>query len=158
MVISSYGYGKVVVFEVGADGLPNPATARDMVTGLTGAEGAWIDPVTGDFIFSTFGGGDKIIRISGFQAPSAILDNSPDAGKVFKLFPNPSNGPVNIEFLQKGAAGTLEVFNMAGESIAKQSFSGPGITGIDLSNQPDGVFFIKVDDGSGIFGQLLVKQ
>jgi hypothetical protein len=45
-----------------------------MVTGLTGAEGALIDPVTGDFLFSTFGGGNKIIRISGFVVPSAIGD------------------------------------------------------------------------------------
>jgi hypothetical protein len=38
---------------------------------VTGAEGAVIDPVTGDFLFSTFGTGtDRIIRVSGFAAPS----------------------------------------------------------------------------------------
>ncbi len=74
MAISSYGNGTVIVYEVGADGLPVASSAREMVTGLTGAEGALIDPVTGDFLFSTFGGGDKVIRISGFEAPSAIGD------------------------------------------------------------------------------------
>jgi hypothetical protein len=58
MGISSYSTGKVVVLEVGSQGLPDIATARDMVVGLTGAEGALIDPVTGDFLFSTFGGGN----------------------------------------------------------------------------------------------------
>ena len=65
MVISSYSNGTVVVFEVGDHGLPVPSSAREMVTGLTGAEGALIDPLTGDFLFSTFGGGNKVIRISG---------------------------------------------------------------------------------------------
>ena len=45
--------------------------------GLTGAEGSLIDPVTGDFLFSTFGGGDRLIVVQGFQAvlpePSTLL-------------------------------------------------------------------------------------
>jgi hypothetical protein len=40
------------------------------MTGLTGAEGALIDPVTGDFIFSTFGGGDHVIVVRGFSLPT----------------------------------------------------------------------------------------
>ena len=28
-----------------------------------------IDPLTGDFLFSTFGGGDRIVRVDGFVAP-----------------------------------------------------------------------------------------
>ena len=30
------------------------------ITGLNGAEGAQIDPLTGDFLFSTFGANDRI--------------------------------------------------------------------------------------------------
>jgi hypothetical protein len=45
---------------------------------LTGAEGAFIDPITGDFLFSTFGSGlDSIYEIQGFQPtvpePSTLL-------------------------------------------------------------------------------------
>ena len=36
---------------------------------MNGAEGAFIDPVTGDFLFSTFGGGDRVVSIQGFSAP-----------------------------------------------------------------------------------------
>jgi hypothetical protein len=44
-------------------------STQDFVTGLSGAEGAFIDPLTGDFIFSTFGGGNHIEEIRGFVAP-----------------------------------------------------------------------------------------
>ncbi|MDX9751558.1 MAG: hypothetical protein RBT71_10800, partial [Flavobacteriales bacterium] len=70
MAISSYSSGKVVVFDVDADGLPLPSSARDLVTGMSGAEGAMIDPVTGDFLFSTFGGGNRVILIKGFADPN----------------------------------------------------------------------------------------
>ena len=43
---------------------------RLFVARLTGAEGAAIDPLTGDFLFSTFfGGGNQIIVVRGFSAP-----------------------------------------------------------------------------------------
>ena len=42
------------------------ATRRDFITVLEGAEGAAIDPLTGDFLFSTFGGGHRIIVVRGF--------------------------------------------------------------------------------------------
>lgn len=48
-------------------------TAQNVITGLSGAEGAFIDPVTGDFLFSTFGGGNQVIRLSGFPAPTAAM-------------------------------------------------------------------------------------
>ncbi|MDX9907220.1 MAG: hypothetical protein RBS55_11580, partial [Bacteroidales bacterium] len=96
MAVSAYGDGTVMVFEVGAEGLPDITTARQMVTGLTGAEGALIDPLTGDFLFSTFGGGNKIIRITGFEKPSAIGDNT--AGMIaVNLYPNPTSGIVSFE-------------------------------------------------------------
>ena len=49
-----------------ADGALDGASRRDFLVGLDGAEGAVLDPVTGDFLFSTFGGGDRVVRISGF--------------------------------------------------------------------------------------------
>jgi hypothetical protein len=57
-------------------------TRTDFITGLSGAEGAFIDPVTGDFLFSTFGGGNSVIRVSGFAVPPAV----PDAESTIGLF------------------------------------------------------------------------
>src|SRR5262245_2819107 len=56
-LISEYGNGSIGAYDLDANGDPLPATRREFITGLTGAEGAAIDPMTGDFFFSTFGGG-----------------------------------------------------------------------------------------------------
>lgn len=78
MLISQYIAGKVSAYTVDSNGDPILSSARDFVTGLTGAEGATIDPVTGDFLFSTFGGGNQIIRVSGFSAPSDPVQAVPE--------------------------------------------------------------------------------
>lgn len=67
MLISEYGSGKIGAYEIDSEGNPIVSTRRDFMTGLTGAEGAFIDPLTGDFLFSTFGGGNRIINVGGFQ-------------------------------------------------------------------------------------------
>ena len=69
VLISEYGLGRVSAYEIDANGDPILATRRDFITGLGGAEGAAIDPVTGDFLFSTFGGGDRVVVVSGFVIP-----------------------------------------------------------------------------------------
>ena len=65
-----YSNGNVGAYEIDANGDPVLASRQDFITGLTGAEGALIDPVTGDFIFSTFGGGDHVIVVRGFSLPT----------------------------------------------------------------------------------------
>jgi hypothetical protein len=39
---------------------------------LQGAEGATIDPLTGDFLFSTFGGENTVVVVKGFLPPPAL--------------------------------------------------------------------------------------
>ena len=70
MLVSEYKIGRVSAYNLDANGMPNFATRLDFITGLTGAEGATIDPLTGDFFFSTFGGGNHVYEIQGFAAPA----------------------------------------------------------------------------------------
>ncbi|HWA83499.1 MAG TPA: PEP-CTERM sorting domain-containing protein [Fimbriimonadaceae bacterium] len=69
MILSEYNAGVVSTYELDANGNPDIGTRRVFMSGLSGAEGAFIDPVTGDFLFSTFGGGSRIIRVTGFAVP-----------------------------------------------------------------------------------------
>ncbi len=71
LLISEYSTGTVGAYDIDANGDPIQATRRDFITGLSRAEGAVIDPLTGDFLFSTFGGGDRVLVIGGFAAPPA---------------------------------------------------------------------------------------
>jgi hypothetical protein len=70
MIVSEYSAGQLAVYDLDSTGNPVVSTRRDFMTGLTGAEGAFIDPVTGDFLFSTFGGGDRVIVVTGFAVPA----------------------------------------------------------------------------------------
>lgn len=72
LLISEFSAGKVATYEIDANGNPVLATRRDFITDLTGAEGAFIDPLTGDFLFSTFGGGNQVVVVQGFVAPPPV--------------------------------------------------------------------------------------
>jgi len=69
ILLAEWTAGQVGAYELDASGEPDPATRRDFMTGLSGAEGAVTDPLTGDFLFSTFGGGDRVLVVHGFDAP-----------------------------------------------------------------------------------------
>lgn len=69
MIVSAYSAGQVDVYDVNGSGDPIISSGRPFLTGLAGAEGAAIDPVTGDFMFSTYGGGNRVIFVSGFVPP-----------------------------------------------------------------------------------------
>jgi hypothetical protein len=68
-LVSLYGGGDVDAYSIDAFGLPIASSATPFITGLGGAEGAVIDPETGDFLFSTYGGGNQIIEVQGFAVP-----------------------------------------------------------------------------------------
>jgi hypothetical protein len=69
MLVSEYSAGQVAAYAVNANGDPIVSTRRTFITNLDGADGAYIDPVTGDFLFSTFGGGDRVVVVRGFAKP-----------------------------------------------------------------------------------------
>jgi rubredoxin len=77
MLVSEYSAGMVAAYSIDANGNPLAGSRADFITGLTGAEGAFIDPLTGDFLFSTFGGEDRVVAVRGFAAPSPGLVISP---------------------------------------------------------------------------------
>lgn len=74
MLVSEWTANTIAAYEVDGDGNPVPASRKTFVTGLTGAEGAFLDPVSGDFLFSTFAAVNRVIAIRGF-APPAPLPN-----------------------------------------------------------------------------------
>jgi len=83
MLISEYSAGTVGAYDVDANGNPLVDSRRDFLTGLTGAEGAAIDPLTGDFLFSTFGGGSQVVVVQGFLRP--VSTDVPEPGTLALL-------------------------------------------------------------------------
>jgi hypothetical protein len=111
ILVSEYSAGQVSAYEVDANGDPRVATRRAFVTGLSGAEGAFVDPVTGDFVFSTFGGGDRVIVVRGFARPLP----PPVAGKKVNVFPE--RGTVKV---RRPGAGSFKVLR-AGQQLPVKS-------------------------------------
>src|SRR6185369_10588166 len=75
MLVCEYGSGGVFAYDVDTNADPIPATRRPFMTGLQGAEGAAIDPLSGDFVFSTFGGSKSVIAVRGFGLPCGAIVN-----------------------------------------------------------------------------------
>ena len=85
LLVSEYGVDEIAAYQVNGNGDPIVSTRRAFISGLDGAEGALLDPVTGDFLFSTFGGGSRVIVVRGFRAPPPPLP-PPQAGKTVNAF------------------------------------------------------------------------
>lgn len=79
VLISEYSAGQIGAYEIDANGDPILATRRTFMTGLGGAEGAFRDPATGDFLFSTFGGGNRVLVVRGFSADCPGDSNADNA-------------------------------------------------------------------------------
>lgn len=75
ILVSEYGAGRISSYLVDDNGDPIVDSRRDFMTGLSGAEGGTRDPLTGDFLFSTFGGGNRVIVIRGFTPDCDIPAN-----------------------------------------------------------------------------------
>jgi uncharacterized repeat protein (TIGR01451 family) len=74
LLVAEYSAGVVSSYSVDLDGNPIDSTRQVLIAGLSGAEGAFFDPFTGDFLFSTFGGGSKIVQVRGFAAPQFVQE------------------------------------------------------------------------------------
>lgn len=138
------------------------------MTGLSGAEGAAIDPLTGDFLFSTFGGGDRVIVVRGFAAPVGILGETPrsipTSVELIRNSPNPFSLCTAISFsLPRSSHATLKVFNALGQEVAtlvaRQLPAGTHTTQWNASGLPGGVYLcrLQADGFVGVKKLLLVR-
>ena len=93
LLVSEYGAGVVSTYQVDGSGNPSLPTRAVFVAGLTGAEGAVIDPVTGDFLFSTFGGGNQVIVVRGFAIPVGETPTPTPTGSAATATPTPTSPP-----------------------------------------------------------------
>lgn len=72
LLVAEWSDDKIATYESDTGGNPLPETRKDFVSGLNGAEGAFIDPKSGDFLFITWGGAEVLIAIRGFQ-PAVVM-------------------------------------------------------------------------------------
>ena len=145
MLVSEYGVDEIAAYRVDGEGDPIIASRRTVVTGLDGAEGAVLDPVTGDFLFSTFGGGSRVIVLRGFRTPAPPLP-APEAGKTVNAFV--VRGTVRIKrgkrFVRLAAAQQIPVGSTVDTTKGRVTIAAAGDQTADFY---DGVF--RIGQGRG---------
>ena len=74
ILVSEWSLMRVVAYEIDANGDPIPDTRRVFITDLSSAQGAAVDPLTGDFLFSNYAGDERgVIVVGGFLPPPVPL-------------------------------------------------------------------------------------
>lgn len=89
---------------------------------------------------------------------TSIVENNIQKANCF-IFPNPSNGKFQfaVNGLKVGKTPTLEIYNMQGKIIYQSAITNPK-SEIDLSNQTNGIYFVKIYDGQAILTKKIVIQ
>ena len=73
IIVSEWSTDTVGVYQANAKGDPEPATRKDFFTAFPRPWGAYFEPLTGDFMFLTWGAGiDRVYIVQGFKAPPPI--------------------------------------------------------------------------------------
>jgi GxGYxYP putative glycoside hydrolase C-terminal domain/GxGYxY sequence motif in domain of unknown function N-terminal/Alpha-L-arabinofuranosidase B (ABFB) domain/PA14 domain/Bacterial Ig domain/Ricin-type beta-trefoil lectin domain-like/Glycosyl hydrolases family 2/Glycosyl hydrolases family 2, sugar binding domain/Secretion system C-terminal sorting domain/Glycosyl hydrolases family 2, TIM barrel domain len=90
----------------------------------------------------------------GSCAARAGSEQEANAEKVLLITPNPTTGLLNI---QVGESSTVSVYNALGiEVIASQVVEDKGT--LDLSNLSYGIYLVKINNGSGLTTQSVLKK
>ena len=107
-----------------------------------------------DYAYNSQTGSTSILAgqttISGIEESS---DNS-----LFMLYPNPTTGKFNMVMdneLWKKNDGNIDICNLLGEKIYQSEMPNHQ-SEIDISNQPKGIYFIRVEFAEKIFVQKLI--
>jgi Secretion system C-terminal sorting domain len=155
MLVSEYSAGNVVTYQLDVNGDPDTLTRALFITGLTGAEGATIDRLTGDFLFSTFGGGDHVIVVKGFARPGVAQQDNPDR-ILFELKqnnPNPFKQSTAIQFsVPRSSYVNLKVTNGMGQDVTtlvdRELSAGRYTTQWNAAGLASGVYFYQLQAGN----------
>lgn len=67
ILVAEWSAGNIAAYTADAKGTPIVNSRKDFILGLDGAESAYIDPDSGDFLFATFAGQERLIAIRGFK-------------------------------------------------------------------------------------------
>jgi len=113
------------------------------------------DEVIGLILAENFGGSSISIDFCVHSGSTGIEDLS--SFVEFNIYPNPGDGRLTIEMSDYAELdGNLEIFNVFGQKLLFQSVVGPDNLTIDLSDQPDGIYFVHLRTKDAIFTRRLL--
>ena len=138
----------------------------------TGAAYQWLDCDNGNAIipsetgqtFTTTVNGNYAVEITvGSCVDTSACENitgvgiNETANNVVSIYPNPTNGMVNINFGGNNSTVNYSISSIEGKMVETGKTSANNIT-VDLSNESKGVYFIKIKTESTSTVYKLIKQ
>jgi hypothetical protein len=74
----------------------------------------------------------------------------------FSMYPSPSKGIINIDILNELDVNSIEIYNITGQLVAKFDSKLNTKNSFDLSNQSNGLYFVRMITEKGIFSKSFV--
>lgn len=102
----------------------------------------------------------SVFFVDGLQFKSTIttgINNFSSKGNML-ISPNPTSGQFKILYPSKYAASARYcIIDLAGNIVKSDGLSGT-LTSVDISGNPKGIYFIKVEEGSKVVSRKLILQ
>ena len=104
-------------------------------------------------------GGIKILYGSRVNSIDELSNSENETPSIFKIYPNPSKGEVNIEFLKENSTEKyiIEIQNVSGQLILRREFSVVKRQ-LKIGDLPQGIYFITILSGSNKQTEKLIVQ
>jgi hypothetical protein len=125
------------------------------------------DQLTLSYVVTRSAGGEAIIIIEGVSEGLAVTDTFKVTIETFigtedrsmynvAVFPNPSTGLFKV-WVEGVDEADLKLYNMTGTLVHEDAHFTPGRT-INLRNQPEGAYLVRIKAGREVTGKILYKQ
>lgn len=131
-VLTAFAIGGDIVMGMLGMNFPNHGTYEGLMDDL----GFWNRALTFEEVQELY---NSEIPTSTQVAPSSTS---------FKLYPNPSNGILNIEIRDTDAVQHIQISNMLGQELLRQAANSTNIS-LDLSNVKAGLYLVQLLDKEG---------
>jgi hypothetical protein len=96
------------------------------------------------------------VEVTGVCAIASGVAEAEEGGSI-TVFPNPTTGKFTVEGLDMSRTASLEVRNVMGEEVMRSDITGVS-SEIDLSSQPDGIYFMTIMTADEIISQRVIKE
>lgn len=83
----------------------------------------------------------------------ALANNAFEANKAYVIYPNPTSNSINISFNDHSLVHQYELYNTVGQKVAAFTSNT-----YDTSSLPNGIYFLKVDNGKFETQKVIIKH
>ena len=111
---------------------------------------------TGDAMFTNLNTNETLLSVDGSESFSTktvefcvegTTESTIETATAMSIFPNPTSGMLNVTSNEE--INSIEIFNSIGNTVVSSKVAGNS-SAIDMSNLPNGMYFVRVSTVNGI--------